>query len=128
MYSSQLLTLSFHMKSAFVDWILQEMETRSWSQAELSRRSRVSESHISHVLSGRRGPQIGFCKGIAKAFEMPPELVLRKAGLLPPVREEAGSQTLEWQHIFSQARDDEERRQLLEVAQFEIKRIRKRDP
>lgn len=128
MYSSQLLTLSFHMESAFVDWLLQEMERRSWSQAELSRRSRVSESHISHVLSGRRGPQIGFCKGVAKAFEMPPELVLRKAGLLPAIREETDKLDLEWRHIFSQARSDEERRQLLEIAQFELKRIRKRNP
>ncbi|MCW5876144.1 MAG: helix-turn-helix transcriptional regulator [Anaerolineales bacterium] len=128
LYSFGLLSFSFLMESAFVDWVLRELEKRSWSQAELARRSKISESHISHVFFGRRQPQITFCKGIARAFELPPELVLRKAGLLPPIREEAGSQALEWQHIFSQARDDEERRQLLEIAQFEMKRIRKRNP
>lgn len=113
---------------SFTQWVWEEMNVRGWSQADLARESKISESHISHVFSGKRGLTTSFCNGIARAFEMPPELVLRKAGLLPPLREESDRLDLEWQHIFRQARNDEERRQLLEVAQFEIKRIRKRDP
>ncbi len=111
--------------STFTQWLLEEMKAREWSQAELARKSKVSESHLSHVLSGRRRPKIEFCNRVARAFDLPSEVVARKAGLLPPAKEKLDSLDKEWQHIMDQAQGQSERRQLIELARFELNRIKK---
>lgn len=111
--------------SKFTQWLLDAMKARDWSQADLARKSKISESHLSHVFSGRRKPQIEFCNRIARALELPPELVARKAGLLPPSREQLDALDQEWRHILDQADTDEERRRLIEIAKFELSRIKK---
>ena len=59
------------------------MEIREWSQAELSRQAGLSRTAISDVISGKAGPGYNLCMSVAKAFEMPPESIMRVAGLLP---------------------------------------------
>jgi transcriptional regulator with XRE-family HTH domain len=68
-------------------WLKQQLEQRSWSSSELARRAGLSQSSVSHVLTGRQVPGLEFCKGVAKALEMPPEEMLRLAGHLPPLAE-----------------------------------------
>ena len=64
-------------------WLSRELETRGWSLRELARRAKISPSSISQVLNGQYVPGNMFCRGIARAFQIPPEIVFRKAGLLP---------------------------------------------
>jgi transcriptional regulator with XRE-family HTH domain len=78
------------MKSnEFSDWLSGEVETRGWSFRELSRRAGVSSSAVSQVVTQTTFPGPSFCNGVARAFGLPPETVFRKAGLLPPLAEDA---------------------------------------
>ena len=72
----------------FSQWIISELDDRGWSYNELARRSGLSSATVSTVLSGKSNPGLEFCNGVASAFGIPPENVLRRAGLLPSVPEE----------------------------------------
>lgn len=75
------------METDFVTWLLEELNRRSWDQADLSRRGRLGEGTVSRVISRQRGPGIDFLRGVAMAMQMPLETVLRRAGWLPPTGE-----------------------------------------
>jgi transcriptional regulator with XRE-family HTH domain len=64
----------------FVDWLNEELNERGWGQNELARRAGVSGGSISHIVNRRKNPGFDVCVGIAEAFSMPPEAVLRRAG------------------------------------------------
>ena len=40
---------------------------------------------VYQVFNGQRKASFDFCVGVARAFDLRPEIVLREAGLLPPV-------------------------------------------
>jgi transcriptional regulator with XRE-family HTH domain len=65
-----------------IRWILDAMNARGWTQAELARRSDISTAQISQVLAGNNRPGFDFYEGIARAFGVPLEEVLRRAGIL----------------------------------------------
>ncbi len=67
----------------FVTWLDTELRNRNWNRSELARRAGISHSALSHVYTERRKPGLDVCEAIAKAFNIPPENVLRAAGLLP---------------------------------------------
>jgi len=69
---------------AFIAWIEGELKERGWSLREFGRRGGMTSAAISNVLSGYRKPGYRLCRGIARALEMNPEDVFRRAGLLPP--------------------------------------------
>lgn len=70
-----------------IEFIDQELSSRDWNRAELSRRSKISEAHISRVMSRIHSPGNEFCEKIAKAFDCPVDKIFRKAGILPPIPE-----------------------------------------
>jgi len=61
------------------------LNTRRWSYADLADAANISPSMVSHVLNKQRNPGLDFCIGVARAFKIRPEVVLRLAGLLPPL-------------------------------------------
>ena len=71
------------METDFVSWLIAAMNDRGWSNTELAQRAGVVQSTVSMVLSQRKQPGLDFCVGIARAFHLPPETVLRRAGLIP---------------------------------------------
>lgn len=73
----------FDMTTELINWIDRELEERGWSMRELSRRSGMSHGTISDVLNDRTNPGLDFCVGVARALDVPPENVLRMAGLIP---------------------------------------------
>lgn len=73
------------MDKDFSTWLIDEMNTRGWSNSELARRANVVPSTVSMIVSRRKKPGIDFCTGIARALKTPPERVFRLAGLLPLV-------------------------------------------
>jgi transcriptional regulator with XRE-family HTH domain len=54
------------------------------TQADLVRASGISRGGVSNLINQVRDPDPKSCKAIAKALNLPVELVFRKAGLLPP--------------------------------------------
>lgn len=85
----------------FAEWLHQELNRRALNPSELARRSRVSQSTVSLVLNEQKGPGPKLCRGIARALDLPPEDVFRRAGLLPPAPEETSS-LREVIHLFNQ--------------------------
>lgn len=71
----------------FNRWLQNELNDRGWSQGDAARKGGFSESMLSKVLNGYTPPGIKFCRGIAKAFDVPVEEVQRRAGLLPSFTE-----------------------------------------
>lgn len=69
---------------SFSEWVQAELNSRGWDQAELARRSKISDAHISRIVSGGRKPGPDSLNAIARAFRLPPDEVYRHAGLLPP--------------------------------------------
>jgi transcriptional regulator with XRE-family HTH domain len=73
--------------SEFGEWLADELKERAWSSSELARRAGLSQSSVSNVLTGKQIPGLEFCKGAAKALEMPADRLLRLAGHLEYVPE-----------------------------------------
>ena len=101
---------------SFAEWIDLELNKRNWNRADLARKSGMSESSISHIYTGRRNPGSELCAAIAHAFDLPPEVVFRAAGLLPPVSdsEEIIRMTLHEMGFMT----DEDRLEMLEYARL----------
>lgn len=68
---------------AFVSWINTELNERGWSRSEAARRGGFSPSTLDKVIGGFSGPGPTLCRGLARAFERPPDEVFRLAGILP---------------------------------------------
>lgn len=68
----------------FVEWLQAELKTRDWTQADLARRSRVSQTHLSRIMNDMRKPGPDALVSIARALRIPPEDVFRQAGIIPP--------------------------------------------
>lgn len=114
------------MKSGLLTWLEDALAERQWSISELARRSGVSQSHLSNVISGNRKASAATLTALARAFNLPAELVFAKAGLLPPAKQSLDELEQEWLHIFSQATTEKERRELIIRARFEMEQIKKR--
>lgn len=67
----------------FVEWLQAELDKRDWRQADLARRGGIHTGLLSRIMSLERNPGPDTCSSIAKALNIPPEDVFRKAGLLP---------------------------------------------
>lgn len=70
------------------EWLANELKTRAWSSSELARRADISQSSVSNVLTGKQIPGLEFCKGVAKALDLPADRLLRLAGHLDYMPEE----------------------------------------
>ena len=71
------------MNDEFIAWLVSEMDTRGWSQSETARRGKISSQMINAVVNRQTGVGVPFCTGVARAFNVPVEEVLRRAGILP---------------------------------------------
>ena len=67
----------------FARWVTAELDERGWSQSQAARRGGFSASMLSKVVAGSANPGLDLFQGIAVAFRIPLEDVLRQAGILP---------------------------------------------
>lgn len=67
-----------------VPWLIEMMDERGWSQRELARRTDVSSTTVSNVITYQRLPTWEFCAAVARALSVPPEEVFALAGLMRP--------------------------------------------
>jgi transcriptional regulator with XRE-family HTH domain len=68
----------------FSSWLLEELDKRNMSQADLVRACRITPSQISHIVSGKRNAGTKSLTNIAQALKLPVDFIFEKAGLLPP--------------------------------------------
>lgn len=105
----------------FAIWLLEEMEKRGWSQSELARRAKVSHGRISQILSGEQAGSRVLTK-IANALHLPPETVLRRAGILPPLPTNGEKrEAIEMMELFDRLAPAE-RERVLEYVEFLLSR------
>ena len=72
-----------YMNNELSTYLNEELQKRGWSIRELARRSGVSHTAVSYVMSGQREAGLRFCNGVARALDVPPEIILRLAGRIP---------------------------------------------
>lgn len=75
------------MNEDFIRWLDDELRKRGWSQSEAARRGGISASMINAIVNRQTNPGLDFCRGLARAFNMPLEDVFRRAGILPALVE-----------------------------------------
>lgn len=104
----------------FSDWLVDWLNKKGWTQSELANRAGVTRTAISDVISRRRNPGTDLCLAIARALDLPPEIVFRAAGLLPP----APSNTEFEEHFLHLLRQlpPKERQEILELLMFKTER------
>jgi transcriptional regulator with XRE-family HTH domain len=68
----------------FSEWLLQELKTRGLTQSDLARSAKLGSGTLSNIMSGNRKVGQDTLAKIAFALRIPPEVVFRAAGLLPP--------------------------------------------
>ncbi len=67
----------------FVDWLKRQLAQRGWRQAELARRSGLTPASISNYFKNRRKhPDSRALAVIARALDLPDEVVFKAAGVL----------------------------------------------
>jgi transcriptional regulator with XRE-family HTH domain len=103
----------------FQTWLLVELRSRGWSQAELARRAKISKAAISNILSNQRKPGPELCEAIAKAFNVSPEIVFREAKIFPPLGEK-DIRLDEIGEIYKKLEEDG-KQELLEQSRFRLR-------
>ena len=69
---------------SFENWLNQQLSQRGWSQSEAARRSGVSASMFSQVISGVAKPGPDFLDGVARAFSLTRREIYARAGRIEP--------------------------------------------
>lgn len=110
----------------FVTWLNEELERRGWSQSELSRRAGVVASTVSMVLTSQKSPGVDFCLGLSRAFQITPEEVFRRAGLLPPLPAASDLSLVQQLGELVRRLPEEERGEILDYARYRYQRYAKR--
>lgn len=88
----------------FADWLQKELDKRNWKQADLAKRASLGTGTVSRIMNKERAPGAEACLGIAEALRLPPEIVFRKAGLLPE-RGDPSPAVTEIVYLFNQLDD-----------------------
>lgn len=108
----------------FSTWLQNELDTRGWTKAELSRRSGISASQVTRIMNREQNPGQESLESIARALRLPPETVLRAAGLLPQKADQSPNFD-ELLYVFEQMTDDEQN-ELLAMGRLKIEMREKR--
>jgi transcriptional regulator with XRE-family HTH domain len=98
-------------------YLIEILNTKGWSQAELARRAKVSKAMVSDVISGKERPGYKFCKGIASAIDRPVDEVLR-AATLKPVMPESDELTERGKNYLEGFRNPEIKKRAVEYLEF----------
>jgi len=113
-------------KMDFPQWLIEQRNSRGWSQSDLSRFADVSRQVISDYEGYKRKYfDEGILTKIARAFKFPPEEVFRAAGILPPVPVKSAKLSV-MDYLFDQL-DEEGQADLLAIAQDKVRRKEERE-
>jgi transcriptional regulator with XRE-family HTH domain len=104
--------------SEFVFWLDKQLSDRNWSDHRLARKAGISHSVISKARKGIP-PKWDACAAIAVALDLPPEVVFRHAGLLPPLPPTQG-EIEEWRYLLAQL-SAKDRYELLQIARLKLR-------
>ena len=95
------------------------MKMRSWSISDLARYAGVARGSIGNILREERAPGSELCGALARALKIPPDVVYRHAGLLPP-KPDMDEKSQEIIHLY-QMMDEVNQNELLEYARLRLR-------
>jgi transcriptional regulator with XRE-family HTH domain len=105
----------------FSEWLRQQMkDADDMSQAELSRRSGLSPSQVSKLLSMQSPPGKVALLAIADAFHLKKETVFRAAGILP--EEPRNDELLEQLTQLASHLNDDDKGELIQLAEYKTRK------
>lgn len=110
-------------KEKFGLWLQKEREQRGWSQSDLARFSGLHRQIINKTENGVSMPALETYLALAKAFNISPTFIFRKAGLLP----ESNTDQVrfeDWEFVLNQLSPDEAE-ELRQIAIMKIERHQK---
>lgn len=110
----------FSVESTFRDWLNNELNKRGWTQSHLAQVAGLSRGTLSNITSGSRGIGQETCNAIARAFQIPPEIVYRAAGLLPPKNDR--TQLIEELEDVLRKLPPEDQEEILQIARLKLER------
>lgn len=102
------------------EWLKTTLEEQEMSQAELARRSGLSASQISRIISMTSTPSQDAIVSIARSLHVPAEHLLRVIGTLPPTPELDPELEEASSYFFQLSRDD--RDEIIALMLLKIKR------
>jgi len=100
------------MADDLATWLSDQIKERGWSMREVARRAGVSHTTIIKVVDGQVVPDVSTARGIARAFGVPAETVLRKAGILTDGSQVSGETEL---LMYFRLLDEKDQRRVLSV-------------
>lgn len=103
-----------------IEYLESNLRQRGWTQADLARKSGLDSSLVSNFFAGRRNVGAASAVSIARAFNVAPEIVFRKAGLLPNVPESTAEEE-QLLYLFRQL-SDYDREAVLNFVEFTSRR------
>lgn len=107
----------------FSSWLEDELSARNWKPADLATRANVAQATISNILNSNREVGYKTALAIARALNLPPDIVFREAGILPtspgPERDPTFQDILD----IMKNLPPEERREILDYALFRYRRL-----
>jgi transcriptional regulator with XRE-family HTH domain len=106
----------------FVEWLEGELAARNWRPADLARAANISTGALSSVLTGSRNVGVDMANAIALGLGLPPDLVFRRAGLLPPQPGPERDPTLQELIEIMRNLSPDERREVVDYALFRYRR------
>lgn len=121
-YSLDVIMLD--MADKFSSWLVEELNKKDWSQAELARRAKISRTSISDLISEKHNPGVDICNAIASALNYRVEDVYRIAGLLPPERKN-NSLDNEMLHLFGLLPENE-KQQVIDYVRYIFEKVESR--
>lgn len=106
---------------SFGQWLQTEREKRGWSQSDLARYSGLHRQIINKTENGVSMPAVETYVSLARAFNISPVALFRKAGLLPDI---PGSHARleDWEYLLTQLPPEEQE----EVRQIALMKINRR--
>lgn len=111
-------------KTEFTEWLWSALWDWNWSQAELSRKTKLAPATISRLLNGQRAPSIETCKKLADVFCIPQDIILQKSGYIKKVELNGTEDLAELINIY-QTLNSIDKKDLLSIARNRIT-LRKR--
>ena len=106
------------------EWLLAKLNELGLSQRQLAARAGVSQGTISHIINGTRRAGADVCVSLARAFNIPPETVLHKAGILPTEPEPASRMVRNIRNI-AEILNDKQKEELLNYAKYQLQQQKK---
>jgi transcriptional regulator with XRE-family HTH domain len=112
-------------KEVFSEWLSSVLRDRDLTQSGLASKAKINRAVISKAINKSSLPSPETCRAIAKALNIPEEIVLEKAGYLSSQTPD-NEQIKKIAHLVSQM-DDLDKRDVLEYAELVLRRSQRRD-